>query len=60
MKSLFKLINEKHILNIFLVILTSCASSSGDGNDNSETPTLKTSLSSNLLGEAKLGHILIN
>tara|TARA_B100000035_G_scaffold307714_1_gene311383 strand:- start:49 stop:207 length:159 start_codon:yes stop_codon:yes gene_type:complete len=47
-------------LIFFLMILTSCASSSGDGNDNSETPTLKTSLSSNLLGEAKLGHILIN
>ena len=38
MKSLFMLINEKHI---FLMILTSCASSSGDGNDNSETPTIK-------------------
>ena len=47
-------------LIFFLMILTSCASSSGDGNDNSETPNLKTSSTSNLLGEAKLGHILIN
>ena len=53
-------------LIFFLMILTSCASNSGDGNDigdgngNCETPNLKTSLTSNLLGEAKLGHILIN
>ncbi len=44
-------------LIFFLMTLTSCASSSKDGNDNSETPTLKTSLTSNFLGEAKLGHI---
>ena len=42
------------------MILTSCASTSEHGNDNSETPTLITSLTSNLLVEAKLGHILIN